>query len=111
MDVTQGRGQFVRSHLFHRHAVAMVLLIHAGGNLATALCVPVREGFCSCRAMKFIAPFITLCFGHKINGACNAAALPANKQWHAFYGIVAAMYDVVYDGDAVKLSYSNLHCL
>lgn len=50
-----------------------------GGNLSTATRVLVRQGLCCCTALNLIAPYITLCFAHKINGACNAAVLLAKS--------------------------------
>jgi hypothetical protein len=50
-----------------------------GGNLATATVVLAKQGLTGCRALGAWVPHVTLCFAHKINGACNAAVLEAKR--------------------------------
>ena len=57
----------------------IVLVMYGGENLSTATRVLVSQSMCCCTALNLIAPYITLCFAHKINKACNAAVLLAKS--------------------------------
>jgi hypothetical protein len=91
----------------------IVVVKDGGGNMSTATRVIVRQGLCCCFALNPIAPYITLCFAHKINGACNGAVLLAKSMddlvW-AYCAIICSISDLLTTlCDWLYCYYGNVH--